>query len=200
MAAPDVLLFDLGGVLVETSGVAELQRLAGVTDAAALRRRLVASPAFVRFETGRCSAEDFARDFLAEWGLGLAPEAFLQLFASWVKAPAADTLELLAGLRRRYTLACLSSTNAVHWRRVLGERGLRDALDRHFASHELGLLKPGAEIYARAAQELGCEPAAIVFFDDAPENVAGARAAGMEAHLVAGCSQLRPTLAGLGLA
>ncbi len=200
MAGPKVLLFDLGGVLVDSVGHTELQRLLSKEDPDEVRRRWEASPTLVRFQTGRCSADAFARSFLEEWRLDMQAPEFLERFASWVKPPSADTLALLAGLRRRHSLACLSNTNVVHWELILDGFGLREALDCHLASHELGLLKPTPEIYAQAVRELGCAPGDIAFFDDAPENVQGALGAGMAAHRIAGLDQLRPTLARLDLA
>lgn len=48
-------------------------------------------------------------------------------------------------------------------------------------SHRLGIAKPDAAIYRHAADGLGVPPQSILFIDDRPENVAGARAVGMAA-------------------
>jgi HAD superfamily hydrolase (TIGR01509 family) len=200
MAARQVLLFDLGGVLVEFVGLAEMQRLLDASDLGDLRRRWTASRALIRFEIGQCSAEAFAQDFVEEWRLDLRPAEFLKRFATWVKPPSADTLQLLAELRQTWTIACLSNTNVVHWEWMLDGCGLRQALDRPFASHELGVLKPSREAFAQVAEQLGCAPGEITFFDDSQDNVDGAIDAGLSAHLVAGHDRLRQTLAGIGLA
>ena len=72
-------------------------------------------------------------------------------------------------------------------------------LERPFVSHELGLMKPSPEVYARVARVLGCEPGEIAFFDDGPENVDGAAKAGLSAHQTVGPVALRNVLLGLGL-
>ena len=69
--------------------------------------------------------------------------------------------------------------------------GLRDVLERSFYSHELGAMKPSAAVFAHVARELGCEPGEIFFFDDGPENIDGAAAAGLSAHLTVGPDRLR---------
>jgi putative hydrolase of the HAD superfamily len=51
----------------------------------------------------------------------------------------------------------------------------------HTFSHRLGIAKPEAEIYRHAAEGLGVAPADILFIDDREENIAAARAAGMQA-------------------
>jgi putative hydrolase of the HAD superfamily len=48
-------------------------------------------------------------------------------------------------------------------------------------SHRLGMAKPDLAIYRLAAEGLETEPAAILFIDDREDNIAAARAAGMQA-------------------
>ena len=55
------------------------------------------------------------------------------------------------------------------------------AFDHCTWSHTLKLAKPEAAIYHCAAQELGTDPANILFIDDKLENVEAAQAAGMQA-------------------
>jgi FMN phosphatase YigB (HAD superfamily) len=50
-------------------------------------------------------------------------------------------------------------------------------------SFHLGCVKPEPEIYRACLRELGLPPAATLFLDDFAENVAAARAMGMNAHL-----------------
>jgi len=195
-----VLLFDLGGVLVDGAGLRELARMLPRPIAAEdLRRKWVTSPAVELFETGRCSSREFASAFIAEWGLTIAPDEFLARFAAWVGAPYPQTAELLSALRRRHVLACLSNTNATHWEELCRMDGLTPVLERPFASHRLGLMKPSPEVFARVALKLGCEPQEIVFFDDGPENVDGAAKAGLSAHQTVGPVALRNVLEELGL-
>ena len=51
----------------------------------------------------------------------------------------------------------------------------------HTFSHQLGLAKPEAAIYAHAADGLATPPEEILFIDDRADNIAAARAAGMQA-------------------
>ena len=103
------------------------------------------------------------------------------------------------GLRSRHKLACLSNTNAAHWKQILQMDGLGPVLDRPFVSHEMGVMKPSLEVYAQVARNLGCEPRDIAFCDDGPENVDGAAKAGLSAHQTVGPVALRNVLQDLGL-
>jgi glucose-1-phosphatase len=200
MAAPKVLLFDLGGVLVDVANLRELPSLLPMAmEPEELRRKWVSSRAIAQFESGRCGAETFAAEFLREWGLAMGSRDFLERFAAWVKGPYPGTGQLLAELSARHTLACLSNTNALHWERVAAMEGLTPVLGRAFLSYRLGEMKPSPAVFAKVVAALGCEPSEVVFFDDGPENVAGAAEAGLSAHLTVGPEHLRRVLGDLRL-
>jgi putative hydrolase of the HAD superfamily len=72
--------------------------------------------------------------------------------------------------------------------RPLGERlrataGFLGHFDQVTFSYELGVIKPQPEIYQYAVRELGIAPSDALFLDDRPENVEGAREAGLSAEL-----------------
>jgi putative hydrolase of the HAD superfamily len=72
--------------------------------------------------------------------------------------------------------------------RTLGERlrsapGFLDHFDQVTFSYELGAIKPEAPIYRHAIEGLGVAPEEALFLDDRPENVEGARAAGIRAEV-----------------
>lgn len=56
-----------------------------------------------------------------------------------------------------------------------------NAFAHHTFSHRLGIAKPELAIYRHAAEGLNTPPAAILFIDDREDNIAAARAAGMQA-------------------
>jgi putative hydrolase of the HAD superfamily len=108
-------------------------------------------------------------------------------------------LELLAELRERFDLGCLSNCNELHWPRFLSEMGLETAFDHHLSSHQLGALKPDQEVFERALRELGCRAERVLFLDDNALNVAGARRAGLDAEVVYGPEGIRAALGARGI-
>ena len=64
-------------------------------------------------------------------------------------------------------------------REVVGRSDLLSSFDVLLDESETGVAKPDPRAYDQAAAAMGLDPAAIVFVDDDPANVAGADAAGM---------------------
>jgi HAD superfamily hydrolase (TIGR01509 family) len=194
VAAGKVVMFDLGGVLVENAGAAGLAAmLPAPLEPAELWRRWLDSPSVRAFERGRTAPEEFAAAFIGEWRLALEPAAFLEAFAGWPRGLYEGADALLRELKGRHRLACLSNTNALHWQR-LGT--LRTMLDACFVSHETGFVKPDREAFEHALGRLGAAPSEVYFFDDLLPNVEVAREIGINAFRVAGFAEIAPILRG----
>lgn len=194
----EVILFDLGGVLVELSGLGTMMRWSRLEETEIWRRWLT-SDAVRRFESGKSDAGEFAASVVREFELTSTPEAFMEAFVQWPGGLFDGTEELLQRLSDQYHLSCLSNTNHLHWRRFETETDLLGTLDSHFASHQIGMMKPDLEIYRYVIASLGRPADRILFFDDNQLNVDGARAAGMNALLAHGVSEVGEHLDRLGL-
>lgn len=191
---PKVLLFDLGGVLIDFIGLDEVRPLLPEPlDDDEMRSRWLASESVLAFDRGQIDPETFADRFLSEWALKIPREEFVETFAGWVRGFYPGAEKLLLDLRERYQLACLSNVNELHWGRC-GE-AVSTVMDVTFTSFELGLTKPDGRIYAAVMTKLGVGPDEICFFDDSRPNVIAARRMGIESDLVRGLEELRATLA-----
>jgi len=197
MKAPALLLFDLGGVLLESSAHDNLCRLAGLDfDIVEYRERWLTSTAVRRFESGACSSHEFAAAFLAEWGIAMPRDAFLEQFTGWARGFYPGALELLAALRRDFRTACLSNSNELHWAKFDNFEGIFDIA---LSSHRLGVIKPDDAAFLRTLEICGLPPADVMFFDDSISNVRNARRLGLQAFQVEGLDALKATLSAHGL-
>jgi glucose-1-phosphatase len=191
----EVLLFDLGGVLVEFSGVQDVAPLLRVeATESAIRERWSACPHTDAFHRGQLSREEFAERFIRDWGLDLPLERFLPTFRSWSKRLLPGAVDLLASLRPRYRLAALSNSNELHWERNTDDLGVTGLFELAISSHQVGCSKPDPRIYQIALDRLGVPPDAVVFFDDLPANVSAASRLGMRAFQVDGVDGVRERL------
>lgn len=182
-----VILFDLGGVIVDASFERLARLLPGQVDAASLRAKWLSSDEVREFEQGRIEPTAFAERFIAHWRLKLAPEDFLERFAEWPSGPFPGAAAVIAELRRNSHVACFSNCNPIHWRRFEPFLGW---FDRCFSSHLLGEVKPDVASFEAVLAQLRCEPDEVCFLDDSPANVAAASALGMHAFRTEGIAEV----------
>ncbi len=197
MNSPSLLLFDLGGVLIESSVFENLSDL--LPDSpylTAIKDQWLFSPSVIRFERGEMSSCEFAESFIAEWGLQITPQVFIKEFTSWPRELFPGARETIHLLRKNYRVGCLSNSNSLHWERF---RGLEDDFDCTLLSHMLGVTKPDPEIFRFALRECDVDPAKIYFFDDCLTNVEAAQSFGITAFHVDGFEALQDVLICQGL-
>lgn len=193
--ATKVVLFDLGGVLIELGGVEHFGQLIGTGDESEIWRAWLTSHWVREYERGLCSREEFAAGMREEHGLTLQEEEFLELFLSWPRGLLPGALELVTGLPEAVRPACLSNTNELHWNEQQDAPVLHELFELRFLSHELGLVKPDREIFEHVLEDLGCSGSEVLFLDDNRINVDGALAVGLDAHVVKGVDGARLVLA-----
>ncbi|ABW66381.1 HAD family hydrolase [Desulfosudis oleivorans] len=194
------ILFDLGGVLFELSGIQKISHWTGGRLAPAdLLERWLASPSVRAFECGRIDFFAFRHALKQELELAVSDDEFEKTFRAWIRQVFPGTKELLADLAPRYRLACFSNTNDVHWQIIRSDFDVLSCFEKTFASCEIGLVKPDAEAFDHVLAGLGCGPGQVLFFDDSPTNVAAAEACGMNARRVYGAQNVRQVLIDMGL-
>ena len=194
----DVILFDLGGVLVEL-GPSPLPAGAIADDRAFALADWFKSEAAIAFEKGSNSAAAFARALIDELDLDCSQQALIEHFTEWPVGLFPGAHELLQRLRGDYRLAILTNTNELHYPRFAGEFRLMEHTEYIFASHQLALAKPEPAIYQHVINTLETDPARILFLDDNRDNVAAAQELGIEAHHIEGFDKLEQFLGAQGI-
>jgi putative hydrolase of the HAD superfamily len=194
MADLDVVLFDLGGVLVDFGGVEPMKALSGVDDDDELWSRWLSCEWVRTFERGGCTPNDFAAGVVDDWELAVAPAEFLDSFRSWVGGPLPGADALVRDTRRATRVGCLSNTNALHWDDQEPRHELLRAFDVRFLSFEIGCVKPDRDAFDQVASALAVPRERILFLDDNTINVEGARAAGFRAERAVGVADARAHL------
>ncbi len=195
----DIVLFDLGGVLIDFGGVGPMKELAGIENDDELWRRWLTCRWVRSFERGHCSMEDFATGVIGDWGLPIEPQAFLDAFRAWPGGPLPGAQALLEHVQHRLPAGCLSNTNSLHWQDNYARYPILDAFDFTFLSFELGYVKPDQELFDHVADLLPSPPSRVLFLDDNSLNVDGAAAAGFTAIQVRGVDEARQALVAIGV-
>ena len=188
--AIEALLFDLDGLLVDSEpltqlAVGELLRRHGC--------ELALTPELVERLTGRRIPEILA--VLAELcGLAVPLDELNEAFEAQRLVTLRGRLrafpgaaEVLAfGRAAGVRLGLATSGRRAYADAVLAEAGLAGRFDAEVTGEDVARGKPAPDTYLLAASRLGVAPAACVVFEDAPNGVAAAVAAGMRAVAVPG--------------
>lgn len=195
-----VLVFDLGGVLLDWNGIDPLMALSqGRLPREEARRFWMHTPEVALLDTGRIQPEEFARLMDNRLQLGLGETSMLQALDNWLQGPFPGVSALLQQLGARYRLVVLSNNNALHWDKIARQFGILQHFEACFASHLLGLRKPDMAVYRHVQQALQVKAADIVFFDDNIECVEAAAQAGWQACHTIGFSALMHAIQDRGL-
>ncbi len=202
------IYFDLGNVLLTFSNEQMCRQMATVTGVpeSLVRQTLYphgdhTDPQW-RFEAGQFAVDEYY-EWFCEATRASPPRAALEQACADMFAPISPTHELADRLATSgYRLGLLSNTNAWHWRFVLDGRypTLNRAFEIFITSFETKSMKPDQVIYQQAIRQAGCRPEEIFFTDDRAENVAGARAMGIDAVLFTSTEQLARDLSERGIA
>jgi len=190
-----IVLWDVMGTLVHDPFFAEMPEFFGMTFEAMLAAKHPS--AWVEFELGERSEEDFLQSFFAD-GRDFDRRGFVSTVRSsyrWL--PGIE--ELLDELRgSECTMHAFS--NYPVWYQLIEERlSLSRFLDWTFVSCITGLRKPDPAAYAHVLSELGTPAERCVFVDDRVRNCEAARQGGIRSVLFAGVAPLRVSLRDAGV-
>ena len=181
---PEALLFDLGRVLVDVDFGQALHAWAPYSKLSLveLQRRFGPDSQYEQHERGELTDRAYFLHLAEILQLSATPEQIEQGWNAIFPGEITQTIAQVEAMRGKLPCYVFSNTNASH-QRTWSSRFPRvvAAFDRIFTSNELGLRKPERAAFDRVCQLIGKPPEAILFFDDAAENVRGACAAGLQA-------------------
>jgi glucose-1-phosphatase len=199
-ASISLLLFDVGGVLVQLRGVETMMTwLGGRVSTEEMWRMWLQSKPVREFETGRIGADEFAAGVISEFRLPVNSQQFIASFTDWPTNLYPGTLEMLARIPSSFKRALLSNSNSLHWNRVTIDMKLGAAFEHQFVSHLTGRIKPDLDAFEQVADSLGVTPQQVLFLDDNMLNIEAARHFGMHAVRVQGIEETKELLLKLGM-
>ena len=197
---PTTVVFDLGGVLIDW-------------DPRHLYRRLLPEDEVDPFldEIG-FAAWNYAQDAGGSWDEAVERlaarhphrreliAAYPARFPESITGPVPGTVELLRELHARGTrLLALTNWSAENYPHAEAAFDFLDLFEAVLVSGVEGVAKPDPAVFTLLVDRYRLDPAATVFVDDSPANVAAAAAAGLQALRFTGADGLRADLSRLGL-
>jgi putative hydrolase of the HAD superfamily len=195
--APQALLFDLGGVLVDIDFSRALANWASFSPLPIndLRRAFKFDHQYERHERGEIDATEYFDHIKSTLQLTASTEEVEFGWNSIFVGEIAATRELVEAARQSLPCFAFTNTNVSHmarWSQLFPK--VVGAFDHIFASHEIGLRKPERAAFEHICQATSLEPHKIIFFDDLQDNVHAASVAGFRSVLVRSPGDVANTL------
>jgi putative hydrolase of the HAD superfamily len=193
MKKTENIIFDLGGVLLDIDynrTRTAFERL-GVHNFDEMYSQANAGRLFQKLETGKISEADFYKELNRSAGLKLPPEEIRDAWNAMLLSFREKSLLSLDDIRSRYHIYLLSNTNYIHldslkktFQLKKREKGFEEYFNKVFYSCVIGLRKPDLVCYEWVLKELKIQPQKTLFIDDSLQNIAGAKAAGLQTILL----------------
>lgn len=197
---PEMVLFDIGNVLItwrpedrldEIVGVARRKQLFETVDMHAMNERFDRGEDFRDVVTQTAAAHPHLSDTIMLWH-----DRWLDL----ATPPIARSVRLLRALRRRGILvAALSNFGIDSFARSEKRDRFLTEFDRRYISGHMGVTKPDPRIYEMVEDDCKIAPERLLFTDDREENIAAARVRGWQTHLFTGPEGWADRLVSAGL-
>ena len=202
MFAIDTVVLDMDGVLARSHRERRLAMLAEWSgrEVAEIDRAIFKS----RFEEEAEQGLWSPASYLLETGRRLGYELTVDQWVLARKAatePDPDVLGLARSLSTRWRVGMFTNNPLMlkeHFEQVFPEAAAIVGESAVFSA-ELGRRKPDPEAFRLLARRLQTPPSAMLFIDDDPRYVDGARRAGLHAEVFTGCAQLIEQLAVYGV-
>jgi putative hydrolase of the HAD superfamily len=184
------ILFDLGGVLIDIDYHATERAFEqlGVVDFKERYTQLSQNELFDRFECGEISPQHFVNLLLPFAQSGTSPNQVVSAWNAMLGSFPLEKIKLLERLSKTTPLYMLSNTNELHWIEVkrawqkVTTQPMQHFFSAIYLSHEIGKRKPHPETFVWVCQQMGFEPADVLFLDDSPQHIEGATQAGLQVH------------------
>lgn len=181
------LIFDLGGVILNYDVEADTKALAkaGLPEYSRWEEFPELGEIANLYLNGLISDEEFCvriDPFCAE---GTSDSVKFNSMQAVLADIPRERLEAIIALRGRYRIFLLSNINHQSWEYALsqfGKAGIapEECFDGIFLSYELGLAKPGAEVFKHVLEVTGSSPSETLFLDDSSDNIRAAQELGIE--------------------
>ena len=191
MTAIKNIIFDLGGVLLDIDyqkSIVAFEKL-GLKNFEAMFSQIKADELFEKLETGHVSDADFYAAIKERTEIQLTNEEIDHAWNALILNFRKESLDLLIKLSANYKLYLLSNTNSIHlkyFKKLFTKKTGKPLLDNYFGkawySNEIGLRKPGKQIFEFILNQENINAGETLFIDDTLINIETAQKLGFKTH------------------
>lgn len=196
-----VITFDLDGVYFpngKANFISALGKL-GVSEDEAKRVFLKSRQMNQEYKNGRMTDEEYWSWAVAEWDLNISWQEVIKLMIQGYDVNN-NVVGVVKRLREKGYKTAICSNNFPARVKGLQEKfGFLDNFDVAVFSFEVGASKPDRKIFEALVNKSQEEPSSIVFADDNPDNLAGAKEVGITTFLYEGFEKYLQQLREVGV-
>jgi glucose-1-phosphatase len=188
------IIFDLGGVILDLSVPATIVAFSKASglDPETVKKLFVSSEGFLAYERGEIDDLEFRSFVRSLFKVNLSDAELDACWNAMLLTIDERKVELLLQLKKNYNTFLLSNTNTIHVDyinanvipKLKGVRSLEECFHKTYYSHLMKKRKPEAEIFQQVLDENNLDAADTIFLDDNADNIAGARAVGIQTAFV----------------
>ena len=186
------IIFDLGAVILNINyqnTIDEFERL-GIKNPNSFYSKKKQTNLFDKIETGEITEREFLLKLKKETTNGEVQQVKHAWNAILLDLPE-NRIHLLQKLKEDYSIFLLSNTNSIHifeLERKLGTKKYNkfyNLFDKVYYSYKIGFRKPHAEAFQLIIDENKLNANEILFIDDSPQHIKGAKKLGIKTrHLL----------------
>lgn len=183
------IIFDLGGVIINLSVEKTYQSFATLSGLMLQEvKELVNQSAFFHeYEKGLISDMEFRNHLRGLLQMNVDDTQLDNAWNAMLLDIPIERIRLLERLKGQFNLYLLSNTNNIHLQsfnkqvfQLTGFPSLDQYFHNAYYSHLIRMKKPDVEVYEYVLQNNNLHPQETIFLDDNPENLAGAKKAGIK--------------------
>ncbi|MBI5467256.1 MAG: HAD family phosphatase [Candidatus Kerfeldbacteria bacterium] len=193
-----IVFFDMGGVVIRET---EPDIFTQIADQLHIDRQAVMKLRQDwkdQLHRGELTAEEFAKKLAELFGVTDDVLAVWRQIYGTNIAPDNGVLAIIRTLRKQYHVGLISNITDIHAGELM-KRSLYDLFDPAILSCDVGLSKPGPEIFRLALDRANVNADEAVFIDDVQANVNAAVEVGMKGIRFLSASQLVEDLKNVGV-
>lgn len=176
--------FDIGGVLIHLNYQHSIRKVLPLCDP----QRAVCSeqffgllrrdPSMAEYESGHLSTREFFNHFVLQTGFRGTLEQFREIWQG-VFSENETMIAFAQELAKTYNIWAWSNAGEMHFPWIYERFPSLNFFSGDAISCYIGAVKPNRCYYDRALEKCGLRAEQVLFVDDRPENVEGARTAGI---------------------
>ncbi|MFD2200963.1 HAD family hydrolase [Shivajiella indica] len=190
----DFFIFDLGNVIINIDydfSINELKKILPESKHE-LTQKFFPSKFHKEYEKGLISSAQFRDEIRELYEEDWTDVQIDHVWNSLLRDVPQERIDILKQLKVDFGTAVLSNTNAIHIEKFdqilqeqTTEKSIYDLCHRIFLSHEMRLAKPDVAIYQAVLEEIAIPANKVLFFDDLPANLEGAKKVGFQTFHIA---------------